>query len=46
MADEDLYNHLKKQFESGSFENTMVVIMADHGRRFSELRNTQQGILF
>lgn len=42
-ADEDLKNLLKGLNEDGLLKNTLVVLMADHGHRFSELRATQQG---
>uniref|UniRef100_A0A915EAU1 Protein kinase domain-containing protein n=1 Tax=Ditylenchus dipsaci TaxID=166011 RepID=A0A915EAU1_9BILA len=45
VADIDLRDHLKRQFESGAFENTLVVVMADHGHRFTKLRETHQGQL-
>ncbi|KAI1709196.1 hypothetical protein Ddc_13969 [Ditylenchus destructor] len=45
VADLDLRDHLKRQLESGAFDNTMVVVMADHGHRFASLRETHQGQL-
>lgn len=29
----------------GLFENSVVIVMADHGHRFAKLRNTHQGQL-
>ncbi|KAH7710969.1 hypothetical protein AAVH_21733 [Aphelenchoides avenae] len=31
--------------KSGGFDNTVVILMADHGHRFAKLRDTQQGQL-
>uniref|UniRef100_A0A914CD67 DUF229 domain containing protein n=1 Tax=Acrobeloides nanus TaxID=290746 RepID=A0A914CD67_9BILA len=43
--DEDLMLHLKKLFEQGYFNNALVIVMSDHGSRFSGLRDTEQGQL-
>ncbi|KAK0413603.1 hypothetical protein QR680_006898 [Steinernema hermaphroditum] len=45
VMDDDFAANLKKLHTSGAFKNTLVVIMADHGHRFAELRNTHQGQL-
>uniref|UniRef100_A0AC35U4Z7 Sulfatase domain-containing protein n=1 Tax=Rhabditophanes sp. KR3021 TaxID=114890 RepID=A0AC35U4Z7_9BILA len=45
VADDDLMNHFKKHFENGDFDNDLVILMADHGNRFAEIRNTHQGQL-
>jgi membrane-anchored protein YejM (alkaline phosphatase superfamily) len=42
-ADADLKSLLKGLNDDGLFNQTVVIVMADHGHRFSELRATQQG---
>ena len=44
LLDNDLMAHLKRLFDGGYFENALVIVMSDHGNRFSGLRNTQQGL--
>ena len=44
-ANEDLRSHLEEQFVSGAFSKAFVVIMADHGHCFAQLRETHQGQL-
>lgn len=44
-ADADFKQLLEGLNKDGLFKNTMVVVMADHGHRFSSLRATQQGQL-
>jgi membrane-anchored protein YejM (alkaline phosphatase superfamily) len=46
LVDEDLLMHLQKMQELGTFEDSLVILMADHGARFSELRQTHQGMNF
>lgn len=46
QADEDMVVHLRKMQGMGAFEDSLVIVMADHGARFSELRQTQQGFFF
>lgn len=46
LIDEPLYNHLKELYDKGEFDNSMVIVMADHGHRFSALRETQQGMIY
>jgi membrane-anchored protein YejM (alkaline phosphatase superfamily) len=46
QVDEDLLMHLLKMQELGAFEDSLVIVMADHGARFSELRQTHQGVNF
>ncbi|KJH41424.1 hypothetical protein DICVIV_12604 [Dictyocaulus viviparus] len=45
VEDEDLANHLASMHENGEFDNTLVILMADHGHRFAKLRETHQGQL-
>ncbi|CAI4222045.1 unnamed protein product [Auanema sp. JU1783] len=45
VEDDDLYKFLKNMNEEGYFDDSMVIIMADHGHRFAKLRETQQGQL-
>lgn len=42
-ADEDLYNTLKFLNDGNYLRNTLVILMSDHGARFSKLRSTLQG---
>ncbi|KAK2145346.1 hypothetical protein LSH36_687g03049 [Paralvinella palmiformis] len=43
MADETLTRFLYDMKAAGHLNNTLLVLMADHGARFVKLRNTQQG---
>ncbi|KAH7696603.1 hypothetical protein AAVH_36325, partial [Aphelenchoides avenae] len=45
VLDDDLEAHLRRMHESGAFDNSLVIVMADHGHRFAKLRDTQQGQL-
>ncbi|KAL3125039.1 hypothetical protein niasHT_000644 [Heterodera trifolii] len=45
QVDDDLENHLRKMLTVGAFENAVAIVMADHGARFSDLRQTHQGQL-
>lgn len=42
-ADEDLYHLLKSLNDGGHLKNTLVILMSDHGARFSSLRSSLQG---
>ena len=42
-ADEDLYNLLKFLNEGDYLRNTLVILMSDHGARFSSLLSSLQG---
>ncbi|XP_054271598.1 uncharacterized protein LOC128993578 [Macrosteles quadrilineatus] len=44
-ADEDLLEWLQWFNNNGHLNNTMLIVMSDHGHRFAEIRNTQQGKL-
>ncbi|GMR48160.1 hypothetical protein PMAYCL1PPCAC_18355, partial [Pristionchus mayeri] len=45
VMDEDLVSHLGSMKKRGSFDNALVIVMADHGHRFAKLRETHQGQL-
>ncbi|KAI3418833.1 hypothetical protein GPALN_007933 [Globodera pallida] len=45
QVDDDLVAHLRRMGKMNAFENTLAIVMADHGARFSELRQTHQGQL-
>lgn len=42
-ADEDLASFLKTFKDDKRLEDTMLIVMGDHGARFSSIRNTYQG---
>lgn len=42
-ADQDLYLWVKQLQDSGHLNNTVLILMSDHGHRFAEIRNTLQG---
>lgn len=44
-ADSDLKNLIEGLNNDGLLKNTVFILMADHGHRFSALRSTQQGQL-
>lgn len=44
-ADDDTHNFLSTLYEGGYLNNTMLIVMSDHGARFSDLRKTLQGKL-
>ncbi|CAF1350360.1 unnamed protein product [Adineta ricciae] len=44
-GDDELLEFLKLMNERGYFDNTMFILMSDHGARFSSLRKTYQGKL-
>ena len=43
MADNDLKSILKELHTGGGLNNTILILMADHGARFQSLRQTVQG---
>lgn len=43
VVDEDLHNWLKDLHEFGHLNNTVLILMSDHGHRFAKIRNTLQG---
>ncbi|CAI2352335.1 unnamed protein product [Caenorhabditis sp. 36 PRJEB53466] len=45
VEDEDLSAHLKHMNDEGMFDDSLVIVMADHGHRFAKLRETHQGQL-
>uniref|UniRef100_A0A0K0D8R7 Sulfatase domain-containing protein n=1 Tax=Angiostrongylus cantonensis TaxID=6313 RepID=A0A0K0D8R7_ANGCA len=45
VEDEDLANHLSSMHKNGELDNTVVILMADHGHRFAKVRATHQGQL-
>ncbi|CAF1058404.1 unnamed protein product [Adineta steineri] len=44
-GDDELLEFLKLMYERGYFDNTIFILMTDHGARFSTLRKTYQGKL-
>lgn len=42
-ADEDLTSFLKTFKDNGHLEDTMLIVMGDHGARYDSIRNTYQG---
>ncbi|GLG93133.1 Uncharacterized protein GBIM_00623 [Gryllus bimaculatus] len=42
-ADEDMQQWLQTLLEEGHLNSTLLIVMSDHGHRFTEIRNTQQG---
>jgi hypothetical protein len=42
LIDADLYAHMRRLHTEGLLNNTLLVWMADHGARFSQLRATHQ----
>ncbi|XP_025835710.1 uncharacterized protein LOC112906173 [Agrilus planipennis] len=42
-ADDDLYKFLKELNDKGHLNNTILILMSDHGHRFASIRNTIQG---
>uniref|UniRef100_A0A8R1E3N2 Uncharacterized protein n=1 Tax=Caenorhabditis japonica TaxID=281687 RepID=A0A8R1E3N2_CAEJA len=45
VEDDDLSAHLKHMNDEGQFDDSLVIVMADHGHRFAKLRDTHQGQL-
>lgn len=43
VLDEDLQNWIRDLHEFGHLNNTILILMSDHGHRFAEIRNTLQG---
>ncbi|XP_055635031.1 uncharacterized protein LOC129774949 [Toxorhynchites rutilus septentrionalis] len=43
VADTDITNWLVELKQSGLLNNTILIMMSDHGNRFAEVRNTLQG---
>ncbi|XP_015439519.1 PREDICTED: uncharacterized protein LOC107194414 [Dufourea novaeangliae] len=43
VVDKDLHNWIKDLHELGYLNNTVLILMSDHGHRFAEIRNTLQG---
>lgn len=46
LLDNELYEFLKNNFESGSFSNTAIILYSDHGDRFNEDRKSPQGLFY
>ena len=44
-GDDELLEFLKLMYQRGYFDNTIFILMTDHGARFSSLRKTYQGKL-
>lgn len=45
VEDDDVASHLKTMSDEGIFDDSIVIVMADHGHRFAKLRETHQGQL-
>uniref|UniRef100_A0A914VUB8 DUF229 domain containing protein n=1 Tax=Plectus sambesii TaxID=2011161 RepID=A0A914VUB8_9BILA len=45
LADDDLTTHLMRMRDKGHLNNTLLIVMADHGPRFAKVRETHQGQL-
>ncbi|KAK5972176.1 Elongation factor Tu [Trichostrongylus colubriformis] len=45
VEDEDVAQVLETMHKSGELNNSLVIVMADHGHRFAKLRETHQGQL-
>ncbi|XP_076284101.1 uncharacterized protein LOC143210795 [Lasioglossum baleicum] len=43
VVDGDLHTWVKDLNEYGHLNNTLLILMSDHGHRFAEIRNTLQG---
>ena len=43
LADDDLVEFLKDMNGAGHLDNTVLIMMADHGQRFTRVRRTVQG---
>ncbi|XP_058788866.1 uncharacterized protein LOC131662900 [Phymastichus coffea] len=43
VADDDLLRWMKQLKDSGHLNNTILIVMSDHGHRFADIRNTLQG---
>lgn len=43
LADDDLHAFLTRLRDDHHLNNTVLVVMSDHGHRFSSIRSTQQG---
>ncbi|KAF7997895.1 hypothetical protein HCN44_009293 [Aphidius gifuensis] len=43
VADDDLYNWIKELQAEGHLNNTILIMMSDHGQRFADIRNTLAG---
>uniref|UniRef100_A0A914W1I4 DUF229 domain containing protein n=1 Tax=Plectus sambesii TaxID=2011161 RepID=A0A914W1I4_9BILA len=43
LADKDFTAHLRRMRDKGHLNNTLLIVMADHGHRFAKLRETHQG---
>lgn len=42
-ADNDLKNFLQYLYQKGHLDRAMLILMSDHGARFQNVRNTEQG---
>ncbi|KAK3867547.1 hypothetical protein Pcinc_027003 [Petrolisthes cinctipes] len=43
LADDDIFSFLSNLHQAGHLNNTFLVVMSDHGHRFTAIRGTQQG---
>ncbi|XP_049873429.1 uncharacterized protein LOC126371977 [Pectinophora gossypiella] len=44
-ADRPLAEFLKSMYDKGTFQNTLLIVMGDHGPRFANIRDTYQGFI-
>ena len=45
IADDDIANWFNQLDDANIFNNTIGILMSDHGARFNEMRSTLQGII-
>lgn len=43
VVDNDVYSWVKDLYDFGHLNNTILILMSDHGHRFADIRNTLQG---
>lgn len=43
IADDDIVNWFNQLDKANTFDNTIAILMSDHGARFNEMRSTLQG---
>jgi arylsulfatase A-like enzyme len=45
LSDADIRNFLEWMNQNGHLDNTLLIVMSDHGSRFSSIQQTAQGKL-